>query len=407
MANVPLRKLNKRLIYVCLMATSAIAIPMIVLPIISLEKANGNAYPTHQMATQAYGSPNDAFAISGTERFPASYGELQGFEQELQQKKVPSPSDDQQLIQALERMESKNNGASIVNDKVVYQAHYDRDDPWQEAKKREQKQQAFDHYDAKRSDIIFIDHTGKNNNLKPGSKEDDDAMLSNVALAENQALAAMPNQDNVFFMNRARNSHHDQVGRVKEALPFMLSQGSLIPAILQSEIDTSLPGPILARVSQNIWDSKTGQALLIPQNSQLIGEYSSNVGHGQARAKIVWQRIIFPNQQSVNLGSMIGVDKRGTSGTSGSVDNHYDKVALGLLLTTALGAGVRMSQGKYDPNSASISQELGNSLAQETARLGNKITDKMLSIPPTIKVPMGQRLNVFVEQDLSLQPYKG
>jgi hypothetical protein len=66
---------------------------------------------------------------------------------------------------------------------------------------------------------------------------------------------------------------------------------------------------------------------------------------------------------------MVGVDKKGTSGTAGSVDNHYDKVALGLLLTTSLGAGVRMSQGKYDPHSASIGQELGNTLAQETARL--------------------------------------
>ena len=104
---------------------------------------------------------------------------------------------------------------------------------------------------------------------------------------------------------------------------------------------------------------------------------------------------------------MVGVDKKGTSGTAGSVDNHYDKVALGLILTTALGGSVRMAQGKYDPNTASMSQEFGNSLAQESARLGNKITDKMLSIKPTIKVPMGKRLNIFVEQDLSLQPYAG
>jgi type IV secretory pathway VirB10-like protein len=181
----------------------------------------------------------------------------------------------------------------------------------------------------------------------------------------------------------------------------------LIPAILQTEIDTSLPGPILARVSQNIWDSKTGQALLVPQNSTLIGEYSSTIGNGQTRAQIVWNRIIFPNQQSVSLGEMVGVDKRGSSGATGSVDNHYDKVIMGLLLTTALGTSVRMTQGKYNPANATIGQDLGNSLAQETASLGNKITDKMLSIPPTIKVPMGERLNVFVEQDLNLKAYQG
>jgi type IV secretory pathway VirB10-like protein len=75
-------------------------------------------------------------------------------------------------------------------------------------------------------------------------------------------------------------------------------------------------------------------------------------------------------------------------------------------MSTALGTGVRTIQGKYDQNSSSFAQDMGNSLAQESARLANKITDKMLSIPPTIKVPMGQRLNVFVEQDLSLKPYE-
>ena len=54
-----------------------------------------------------------------------------------------------------------------------------------------------------------------------------------------------------------------------------------------------------------------------------------------------------------------------------------------------------------------MSQELGNSLAQETASLGNKIADKMLAIKPTITVPMGEKLNVFVEADLNLRPYDG
>ncbi len=121
----------------------------------------------------------------------------------------------------------------------------------------------------------------------------------------------------------------------------------------------------------------------------------------------MWTRIIYPNQQSVDLGRMVGVDKKGTSGSAGSVDNHYDKVAIALLLTTSLGAGVRMSQGKYDPNTATMGDELGNSLAQETTRIGSRIAEKMLSIKPTITIPMGERLNVFVEQDLHLQPYNG
>lgn len=178
-------------------------------------------------------------------------------------------------------------------------------------------------------------------------------------------------------------------------------------AILLSEINTDLPGPILARVSHNIWDSKTGQTLLIPQNSKLIGEYNSTVGHGQNRAQIVWTRIIYPNQQSIDLGRMVGVDKKVTSGTAGAVNNHYDKIVMALFMTTSLSAGVKMTQGKYDPNTATIGQDLGNALAQETARFGSRIADKALSIKPTITVSIGERLNVFVEQDLHLEPYSG
>jgi len=339
-----------------------------------------NPIEAEKMPIQANINANDAFVLSGTERFPESYATLKGFEKEVA---VKDP-----IVLALKEAEEAK--APNPTPHHVYSTSIDHDNPWKEAQQREQKRQAFDHYDAKRSDILFIDNSkGKPKNLE-------------------NALDADPNhfqqasKEDVFFMKNTK-----KFGKIQEPLPFMISEGTLIPAILLSEIDTSLPGPILARVSYNIWDSKTGQTLLIPQNSKLIGEYSANIGNGQTRAQINWKRIIFPNQQSIDLGVMVGVDKKGVSGNSGMVDNHYDKIALGLMLTTVLGASVRMTQGKYDTNSASIGQDFGNSLAQETARVGNKITDKMLSIPPTIKVPMGERLNVFVEQDLSLQPYAG
>jgi len=104
---------------------------------------------------------------------------------------------------------------------------------------------------------------------------------------------------------------------------------------------------------------------------------------------------------------IIGNLKGLPSGAAGKVDNHYDKVAMALFMTTALSAGVRMSQGKYDPKTSSIGEDVGNSLAQETARFGTKIADKMLAIKPTITIAMGERLNVFVEQDLHLSPYSG
>lgn len=388
-------KLNKRLIYICLMASVLVAIPLIVIPMAGSSKEKEE--PTARNNAQTFfGDVNDAFAISGTEHFPKSYAGLHAFEKA---EVVTAKSNDDQLLNALEKLGTVDKKPD-VNHSSQGVGRID-DNPWREARNAEQKRRAFDHYDARRSDIMFE----KDVNTRSGGGASDPAMDTikrTLDLAERQMNSDVEKND-MFFDRSGRGP----VGKIKKAQAYMVSEGTLIPTILLSEIDTSLPGPILARVSQNIWDSKTGKFLLIPQNSQLIGEYDSSIGHGQTRAQIVWKRIIFPNQQSVNLGEMVGVDKRGTSGAAGSVDNHYDKVALGLILTTALGGSVRMAQGKYDRNTSSMNQEFGNALAQESARLGNKITDKMLSIKPTIKVPMGKRLNVFVEQDLSLQPYAG
>lgn len=392
----PITKLNKRLIYGCLMVTALVAVPLIVIPMTS--SASVKEESTAGIEAKAFVSDgNDAFVLSGTEHFPKTYAGVQDFEKNDVSPKAAA-SEDQLLaaFETLSEIEHKSNPPT----QVAHASTGDvEEDPWKQAREAERKRRAFEHYDARRSDIMFAEK-------KVGRDATRDAVNRTLELAEKQ-LQQDTSRGDMFFERQESLSGKGPIGKIQEPKPYMVSEGTLIPTILLSEIDTSLPGPILARVSQNIWDSKTGKALLIPQNSQLIGEYNSSIGHGQTRARIVWKRIIFPNQQSVNLGSMVGLDKKGISGAVGSVDNHYDKVALGLVLTTALSGSVRMVQGKYDRNTASMSQEYGSALAEESARLGNKILDKMLSIPPTIKIPMGKRLNVFVEQDLSLQPYTG
>ena len=40
--------------------------------------------------------------------------------------------------------------------------------------------------------------------------------------------------------------------------PYTVMEGSIIPAVLVSGINSDLPGPILAQVSENVLDSATG-----------------------------------------------------------------------------------------------------------------------------------------------------
>lgn len=404
----PIRKLNKRLIYWGLFGLVSLSVPALVSLASSKEKRKQNE--PHQHNSEANLNNKDSVIISGMTRFPETYASVKEFEAEI----ASTKSEEAQFEDALVAMESKKKSEYPAAEPHDYGSS--RDNPWREASKREQEQRAQAHFDAKRSDIMFIDNR-RNNNRQDRHEMDEDPTLQmlekTLAMAEKSLNQSGSDVNEMFFMKKGEKvdavrgflGNGKGAGQLKNPSQYMISEGTLIHAILLSEINTDLPGPILARVSHNIWDSKTGKALLIPQNSKLIGEYNSSVGHGQNRAQIVWTRIIYPNQQSVDLARMVGVDGKGTSGSAGTIDNHYDKVALGLFMSTALGAGVRMTQGKYDANSASMSQEFGNSLANETASLGNKIADKMLAIKPTITVPMGEKLNVFVEADLNLSPY--
>ena len=76
---------------------------------------------------------------------------------------------------------------------------------------------------------------------------------------------------------------------------FMIKAGSFIPATLLTGIHSDLPGQIIAKVRQNIFDTVSGNYLLIPQGSTLLGTYDSQMITGQSRILIAWQKLIFPN----------------------------------------------------------------------------------------------------------------
>lgn len=187
--------------------------------------------------------------------------------------------------------------------------------------------------------------------------------------------------------------------------PYAVLQGTLIPAVLLSAVNSDLPGPVLAQVTDNIYNTTTGKHLLIPQGTKIVGDYNSSVSNGQQRAQVVWSRLIFPNGNSLDLGRMPSVDGTGASGHQGSVNNHYDKLALGVLVTSLLSSSVGFSSGQANPGSTSPQQVIGQSVGQEVARVGTKMAERSLDIPPTISVKSGTRINVFSMSDLQLVPY--
>jgi type IV secretory pathway VirB10-like protein len=206
------------------------------------------------------------------------------------------------------------------------------------------------------------------------------------------------------------------------ASAFTVMTGSVIPAVLVSGINSDLPGPILAQVSQNVFDSATGKYLLVPQGSRLIGIYQNASTYGQQRVEIAWQRLIFPNTSSMNLPQMPGADQGGYAGFTDQVDNHYMRTFGTAALMSLISAGQMVGQmatfgggGTYGPYGysqpnqwAMASQTAGSAASGQFGSVGQQMIGQGMNRPPTIEIRPGYQFNVIVTEDLVFPAaYKG
>jgi type IV secretion system protein VirB10 len=172
-----------------------------------------------------------------------------------------------------------------------------------------------------------------------------------------------------------------------------VSQGTLIPAVLETAINSDLPGFVRAVVSSDI-RSFDGSRVLVPRSSRLIGQYKSGVAGGQTRAYVMWTRLIRPDGVSVALASP-AVDETGQTGLTGKVDSHFMKRFGSALLLSVVGAASTVASG-----GAGLILSGGESAASVAASRDGQI-------PPTIKVRQGQPIRVFTAKDLDFSTVAG
>ena len=187
---------------------------------------------------------------------------------------------------------------------------------------------------------------------------------------------------------------------------FSIFQGTIIPAVLITGINTDLPGDIIARVTRNVYSSQTGQFLLIPQGTLLFASYNSSVSYAQKRVQIAWKTLIRPDGFMMELGNMQGADAQGYAGVRGKVDHHVWAFLGGLLLTTAVGIGETASKVETIPQIPQnpYAKSITDSAYNTTKRLTDKIIDRALDIQPTIVIAPGTSVSIVTNANLALPP---
>jgi len=165
-----------------------------------------------------------------------------------------------------------------------------------------------------------------------------------------------------------------------------VTQGTMIPAILETAINTDVPGFVRAVVSQDV-RSFDGSRVLIPRSSRLVGQYQSGLQAGQTRAYVIWQRVIRPDGVTVQLQSP-ATSFDGTAGIAGDVDTHFFSRFGSAMLLSVIGGLTTVASG-----GASVILGGGQSAASTALQQDGQR-------PPTVRVRMGEPIRVYTARDL-------
>lgn len=172
--------------------------------------------------------------------------------------------------------------------------------------------------------------------------------------------------------------------------PTTVPQGTLIPAVLETALDSTRPGQARALVSKDV-RGFDGTRVLIPRGSRLFGEYRADLQPGQNRALVQWTRLIRPDGVSIALDSP-AADALGRAGVKGQVNSHFFERFGSALLQSTLDLGV---------NIAARSVGDGTFVYVPTGALGGAgAAIQPRQVQPTLKVRQGARVTVFVSRDL-------
>ena len=210
---------------------------------------------------------------------------------------------------------------------------------------------------------------------------------------------------NEFLAQTDRSDGYLPNQLVRPRSPYEVKAGTIIPTVLVTGINSDLPGTILGQVRENVYDTVSGNYLLIPQGSKLLASYDSMVAYGQERVLVCWQRLIRPDGTSLSLDCQPGVDLGGYAGFTDQVDNHWWRVITGIALGSVLAAGVVVPQGNVSGYVPTIGQGMAANAAGAVNQAGQQITSRALNIQPTIKIRPGFSVNVLVTKDMVIPPY--
>ncbi|MBK2270173.1 TraB/TrbI/VirB10 family type IV secretion system protein [Francisella philomiragia] len=231
-----------------------------------------------------------------------------------------------------------------------------------------------------------------------------DKLLDSSSMAAPTAYQQQNNQTGKKDFIKENKAKGEFGHTVNITNPYTLTAGTVIDGTMKTGINSDLPGNISAVVNANVYDSLTHNNLLIPAGTMIFGAYSSDVSYGQKRVVMVWNKLILPNGQEVDLSGQQGYDLSGMSGLEGEVDNHYYELFKNVAMMSIFGAGVQYASGLTAGGGGFDGiQLIAASIGQQIGQTGIELIQKTMNIQPTIVIQPGQKFKILLDTRLEFQ----
>jgi len=213
---------------------------------------------------------------------------------------------------------------------------------------------------------------------------------------------APQNANDAYAASTYGDSVPYSVASAMKNLEFKVLQGTVIEATLQPRAQSQLPGQICASVAQDVYAAE-GRRVMIPWGSTVCGSYNASLKPGQERLFTVWNMLRTPRldgrepmQIAINSA---GTDQLGTSGQGGVVDNHFAQIFGVAAAVSIIGAGASNS-GVSSGDQENSSSRYRSEVQEAAADSAQNILGRYANIQPTVTVPHGSRVVIYLQRDL-------
>lgn len=180
-----------------------------------------------------------------------------------------------------------------------------------------------------------------------------------------------------------------------------IEAGTLVHVVLETGVSSQLPGQVIARVAQPVWNRSVDK-IVVPAGSKVLGLYNANVSKGQNRVQVAWTKLILPSGKSISLANLSGVSLDGKSGLLANSDEHWDKILTGVALSGVFSATAAVLAGPTNSFNVDPRQQAIYGAAQPIQRTGEEIATRYLDVQPELTIAPGERVGLLTTQDVAL-----